>query len=97
MQFDEHGLLLPYSITELLLPEFQSAFVDGLEDVSHRNNLFQQYLQFVGELKIAFGATFFQWIDGSFVTTKATPGDIRCGDFPALRHHEPENQRCFLL
>lgn len=76
MHFDEHGNLAPYEIIELSLPEFQFRFVDGLEDAPHRKNLFEQYLQFVEELKTAFEISFFQWIDGSFVTTKAMPGDL---------------------
>lgn len=76
MQFDEHGHLMPYEVIELFLPAFQATFVDGMEDAEHRKILFRQYLQFVNEVKKAFGVAFFQWIDGSFVTTKPLPGDI---------------------
>lgn len=76
MLFDDHGHPVPYKIIELSLSEFQSAFVDGLEDTSHRKNLFRRYLQFINEVKTSFGIAFFQWIDGSFVTTKSLPEDL---------------------
>lgn len=76
MRFDEHGHLAPYEIIELSMSEFQSVFVDSMEDTAHRKNLFRQYLQFVNEVKSAFGIAFYQWIDGSFVTTKPLPEDL---------------------
>lgn len=74
--FDEHGHLMPYSVVELTLPEFEAIFVDGLEDKMHRRALFEDYLRFVEEVKTAFGVPFYQWLAGSFVTTKEFPDDI---------------------
>lgn len=58
--FDEYGYLLPYSIIDLTLPEFEAIFVDNLEDNIHRRALFADYLQFVEEVKMAFGVPFYQ-------------------------------------
>lgn len=76
MKFDERGHLVPYAITELKLSDFESFFVTGLENTAHRSALFQKYLSFVEGLKKTFGATFYQWIVGSFVTQKHLPGDV---------------------
>ena len=76
MQFDEHGHLKPYEITELTLPEFEAFFVDGLHDKVHRRVLFEDYLLFIEAIKKAFGVSFHQWVAGSFVTMKEFPGDI---------------------
>ncbi|MFN0033977.1 MAG: DUF6932 family protein [Saprospiraceae bacterium] len=75
-RFDEHGHLMPYSVVELTLPEFEAIFVDGLADQGHRRTLFEDYLRFVEEVKTAFDAPFYQWLAGSFITTKELPGDI---------------------
>jgi hypothetical protein len=76
MKFDERGYLMPYEITELNLKDFKAFFVTDLNDSAHRSALFQNYLSFVEGLKKTFGATFYQWIAGSFVTQKTLPGDI---------------------
>ncbi len=76
LQFDEKGHLMPYEIIELTLSEFETSFVDGLDDRTHRRGLFQKYLSFLEDLKVSLGVPFYQWVDGSFVTTKVFPGDI---------------------
>jgi len=74
--FDEHGHLMPYSIVDLTLSDFEAIFVDNLEDKIHRKALFADYLRFVEDISTAFGAPFYQWLAGSFVTKKEFPGDI---------------------
>ena len=76
MRFDEHGHLFPHQIIDLNLPDFEAFFVEHLPDSAHRRALFERYLSFVGDLKSTFRAPFFQWVDGSFITTKELPGDI---------------------
>ncbi len=76
MRFDEHGHLLPHKIIDLSLPDFAVFFVENLPDSVHRRGLFERYLGFVGDLKSTFRTPFFQWVDGSFITTKEQPGDI---------------------
>ena len=73
VQFDEHGHLSPYKIIEITLSEFETLFVNGVGDINHRKELFEQYLKFVVDLKSAFESPFYQWIDGSFITTKEQP------------------------
>jgi hypothetical protein len=76
MQFDKYGHLLPYEIQELTIDEFQYFFVDKLGDKVHRTQLYGQFLRFNSDLKEIFKGSFYQWIDGSFITTKEFPNDI---------------------
>ncbi len=74
--FDEKGHVYPYEVIEFTLEEFERIFVEGLEDKSHRRNLFSKYLQFNDDLKKALNIPYFQWINGSFTTQKLFPGDV---------------------
>lgn len=76
VNFDEVGNVFPYEIIEMTLPEFEEAFVKNLPDKARRRILFDNYLRFLEDLKVEFPGSFFQWIDGSFTTTKEFPGDI---------------------
>ena len=74
--FDEKGHIHPYEVIEMSLYDFERIFVKNMEEREHRKRLFSNYLRFIEDFKAAFGITFFQWVDGSFTTTKTTPGDI---------------------
>lgn len=76
IQFDERGYLMPYAVTELKLADFEAFFVAAMKDTAHRRALFQNYLSFTEGLRKTFGAPFYQWIVGSFVTQKPLPGDL---------------------
>jgi hypothetical protein len=76
MQFDNNGHLMPYEIQEITLDEFRYFFVEKLGDSGHRTQLFDNYLRFIEDLKASFDVPFYQWVDGSFITTKEFPGDI---------------------
>jgi hypothetical protein len=81
LQFDKKGHIVPYEITAITLVEFQSFFVEGLEDRAHRLRLFENYLRYLEALKAVVNQSFVQWVDGSFVTKKQWPGDIDVVNF----------------
>ena len=72
LKFDEYGLLYPYQIIKTDLETVQSTFVHN----SHRQKLFDNYLSFLSDLQKLEIGSFFQWIDGSYTTTKKFPKDI---------------------
>ena len=76
INFDEKGHLYPYEIVETTLTEFETVFVQQMEDQAHRKKIFDGYLKFIDSLKTALNIPFFQWINGSFTTHKQFPGDI---------------------
>ncbi|MEM1120786.1 MAG: hypothetical protein AAGJ18_10080, partial [Bacteroidota bacterium] len=76
LSFDKNGFLQPYEITEISIDTFIKQFVTGLEDKNHRMTLFNHYLKVMIDLKQIVNKPFFQWIDGSFTTTKELPNDI---------------------
>jgi hypothetical protein len=84
MQFDEKGHLKPYEIQELTLNEFRFYFVDKLNDITHRTQLFEQFLRFNNDLKEVFKIPYYQWVDGSYITTKEFPNDIDVVTFMPL-------------
>ncbi len=81
LQFDKKGHLEPYTITEITLAEFESFFVEGLEDRKHRRRLFSDYLYYLEALKVVIKQPFEQWVNGSFLTKKQKPGDIDLVNF----------------
>jgi hypothetical protein len=102
MQFDNNGHLMPYEIQEITLDEFRYFFVEKLGDSGHRTQLFNNYLRFIEDLKASFVVPFYQWVDGSFITTKEFPGDIDVVTFMSYEtitnkaaevHHYRENAK----
>jgi hypothetical protein len=76
MTFDEKGHVYPYAVIEMTMGEFKQVFVEGMEDKTHRKQLFTNYLRFTEAFQAALGIPFFQWVNGSFTTKKLLPGDI---------------------
>ena len=74
--FDEKGHIYPYGVIEMTMAEFEQEFVENMEDRTHRKHLFSNYLRFMEDFRAALGIPFFQWVNGSFTTTKMLPGDI---------------------
>ncbi|MBI5917655.1 MAG: hypothetical protein HY842_19975 [Bacteroidetes bacterium] len=62
------------------------------EDSEHRQAIFQNYLRFLDDLFDTLKGDFYQLLDGSFVTTKAKPGDIDLVTFLDLKLFR-KNQR----
>jgi len=91
--FDLRGNLKPYEKIELSLEEFEVHFVSGLENSSHRKAIFEMHLNYVEDLKGLIGNTFWQWIDGSYISNKSKPNDLDVVTFiPHLIYHELENE-----
>lgn len=76
LNFDIRGNLHPYEIIQVSFKDFKKVFVDSFESDSTRQRLFEKYLVYLNDLQQILGADFFQWIDGSFVSTKYNPKDI---------------------
>ncbi len=76
MQFDELGNLFPYKIIEIDLEAFEDFFVTNFPKSDSRQKLFKNYISYVNSFKSQVNCNFYQWIDGSFVTTKQNPNDI---------------------
>ena len=72
MEFDENGYLKPYKIHEIEIDIFEKVFVWN----DDRIKLFDEYLNYIIFLKEFELGSFFQWIDGSFVSKKVKPNDI---------------------
>ena len=76
MEFDSQGNLFPYKVIEIDLEEFEKLFITNFPNSESRNRLFQNYLAYIQKIKNEIDSTFYQWIDGSFVTSKLNPNDI---------------------
>lgn len=76
LNFDVRGYLKPYDIVELTLADFEEGFVKSFSPDSSRHQLFDQYKLYLKDLQTVINAPFYQWIDGSYVTTKYNPRDI---------------------
>jgi hypothetical protein len=76
MEFDELGYLSPYKVIETNLETFERIFVSNFENSDTRKKLFQNYVSYINDFKNQISENFYQWIDGSFVTSKLNPNDI---------------------
>ena len=76
MEFDPQGNLFPHKVLEIDIENFEEIFITNFENSESRKRLFQNYLSYVEKLKNEINNTFYQWIDGSFVTSKLNPNDI---------------------
>jgi hypothetical protein len=93
LQFDDFGLLNPNEIIISNLEEFRNTFVFNQQ----RTALFDTYLDFLEDVKKLDLGSFFQWIDGSFVTRKPFPKDIDLVTFIDFKTHKLKNSRLQLL
>ena len=76
MEFDDLGYLSPCSVIETNLETFEKIFISKFEYSDTRKKLFQNYLSYIHNFKNQISENFYQWIDGSFVTSKLNPNDI---------------------
>jgi hypothetical protein len=77
MLFDENGYLKPYAPIETDMRTFQETFVFN----THRERLFNTFMDFVEQLQKLPIEHFYQWIDGSFTTKSPYPRDIDLVNF----------------
>ena len=76
VEFDKHGYLQPYELIQIDWETFEQLFVNGFPQSKTRKQLFENYQQWVKEMRKILNINFTQWIDGSFVTRKVDPNDI---------------------
>lgn len=88
LNFDIRGNLKPYRIIELELSEFVEHFVSSFNPDTTRGELFKNYQGYLTDLNATLSYSFFQWIDGSFITTKRNPKDIDLVSFIDYRDYE---------
>ena len=88
MEFDELGYLTPYKVIETDLETFESIFVSNFQHSDRRKMLFQNYLSYTNDFKNQISKNFYQWIDGSFVTSKLNPTDIDIVTFLNAENYE---------
>ena len=88
MEFDELGYLTPYKVIETDLETFESIFVSNFQHSDRRKMLFQNYFSYTNDFKNQISKNFYQWIDGSFVTSKLNPTDIDIVTFLNAENYE---------
>ena len=88
MEFDELGYLSPYKVIETNLEIFENIFVSNFQNSDIRKKLFQNYLLYIHDFKNQISENFYQWIDGSFVTSKLNPNDIDIVTFLNAENYE---------
>lgn len=90
LEFDELGYLMPYEPIPFTVESFTLAFGNSSP---RRVRILKNYLDFVERLEQLGVLTYYQWIDGSFVTRKHSPKDLDIVTFVDYRTytlHSPE-------
>lgn len=82
--FDKNSYLSPHEIIEMDFEEFVHLFVTN----EHRVAIFEEYKHFIERLKVLDIGHFYQWVNGSFVSTLPKPGDIDIVTFVEYQKHE---------
>ena len=95
MEFDNSGYLFPYKVIETDLETFESIFVSNFESSNTRKKLFQNYLSYIYDFKNQISENFYQWIDGSFVTSKLNPNDIDIVTFLKANIYQDKTSKLF--
>ena len=76
LNFDIRGNLKPYEVVEISMESFQKIFVNAFDEESIRQELYENYNQYMKDLRGLITQDFFQLIDGSYTSTKKKPKDI---------------------
>ena len=76
LNFDIRGNLKPYEVIEISMEKFQETFVQAFEEEAIRQELFENYLNYMEAFSHLIKRNFYQWIDGSYVSNKKKPNDI---------------------
>lgn len=76
LTFDQYGHLTPYEVIPTNVETTKAVFVEAFGGSTTRIELWASYTAFVEELRTLFGHGFYQWLDGSFTTSKLNPNDI---------------------
>lgn len=76
LNFDIRGNLKADKIIKISLETFENSFVNAFEDNSIRKDLFICYENYLKDLSKLMSWDFYQWIDGSYISSKSKPKDI---------------------
>ena len=76
LNFDIRGNLKPYEKVELDIKNLIEIFVNNFEDSTTRNEIYENYTQYLKDFENEVTPNFIQWIDGSFISNKENPRDI---------------------
>lgn len=93
IEFDKYGNLLPYDVVDTNLSLFDNYFVKEMKNKEHRYELYKFYINYIKRLNELITQSYFQWINGSFVTKKIKPNDIDLVsfiDYRIVEKYEPE-------
>ncbi len=93
MEFDDYGNLFPYKLIETDIETFERIFVANFKNSDRRKMLFQNYLSYIHDFKNQISENFYQWIDGSFVTSKLNPNDIDIVTFVSAENYEKNSSK----
>jgi hypothetical protein len=74
--YDEKGNPTPYGFIDMNMDEMKINFVVDFNKSTTRQNIFNGYMQYCTDLYGVIKEEFYQWINGSFTTTKINPRDI---------------------
>ena len=72
LNFDNNGNLFPYEVIEISKYEFE----DELIFSGRRAKIYVEFKQLILELRVTGISFLYVWIDGSFASLKANPGDM---------------------
>ncbi|WP_428667494.1 DUF6932 family protein [Runella sp.] len=93
MTFDNLGNLFPYDIIKTDLVSFEQVFVTNFPKSATRRRIFENYQQLIVDFKHQVTGSFYQWIDGSFVSEKVNPNDIDIITFLDHKIYEIQAQK----
>jgi len=95
--FDIRGHLKPYGKNVIKVENLKESFVDVFDESSSRKRLYENYVKYNTDLKrLLNNHKFYQWINGSFISSKVNPRDIDIVnfiDYKLVRTQEKELQR----
>lgn len=67
---------MPYERVRIDQDSFRANFVDVFDERSSRHSLYRRYVEYTNMFQSRISGEFTQWINGSFATNAANPGDI---------------------
>jgi len=80
--FDIRGYLKPYGKNIINVESLKAGFVDPFNEGSSRKKLYKGYVKYNTDLKrVLSNKKYYQWINGSFISTKVNPRDIDMVNF----------------
>ena len=95
--FDIRGYLKPAGKNKISEEDFLENFIHPFEEGSSRKELYDGFVRYNSGLKsLLSDQKYFQWIDGSFISTKVNPRDIdlvNLIDYQLVDAHEAELKR----